>query len=322
MSDQQSTPRFGADLITFYDPAFWQAADDRDLAATAAARPEWFWTRLLDSAVKAGLSTLELTFPPGDWRTALAAFGSADGFRKELDTRGLSVLSGFFVDISSQPSLKATDWNALTEEALEYAELLSSLGCSTMVAGLPMRTTRDTVPPMFVDLGYASTLGGHLNDIAAATLRDSGVRLALHTEAHSVFWTPRDIDLFMIATDPLYVGFCPDTGHIRMGGSEPASVAERHLDRIAIAHWKDASGTAPFDVPIDEHLHHDHQNYFRRVGAGSVDWAAWAALMSRTGLHDDVLLEVDAVPDPVAELTAARTYIQDNLLPVLHGSTS
>ncbi|MFF4119067.1 sugar phosphate isomerase/epimerase family protein [Streptomyces sp. NPDC001714] len=322
MSDRQSTPRFGADLITFYDPEFWQVASDRELAATAAERPEWFWTRLLDSAVDAGLSTLELTFPPGDWRTALAAFGSADGFRKELDVRGLSVLSGFFVDISSQPSLESTDWAALTEQALEYAEFLASMGCSTMVAGLPMRTTRDAVPPVFVDLGYATALGGHLNEIAAATLRGSGVRLALHTEAHSVFWTPRDVDLFMMATDPLYVAFCPDTGHIRMSGSEPAGVAERHRERIVIAHWKDASGTAPFDISIDEHLHHDHQTYFRRVGAGAVDWAAWAALMARTGLRDDVLLEVDAVPDPVAELTAARTFIQHNLLPLLHGSTS
>ena len=322
MSDPQPSPRFGADLITFYDPAFWQLTDDRELADTSAARPEWFWTRLLDSAVEAGLSALELTFPPGDWRTALAAFGSADGFRKELDVRGLRVLSGFFVDISSQPSLEATDWGALTEEALEYAEFLASMDCPTMVAGLPMRTTRDSVPPLFVDLDYAGRLGGRLNEIAAATLRGSDVRLALHTEAHSVFWTPRDIDLFMLATDPLYVDFCPDTGHIRMAGSEPASVAERHRDRITIAHWKDASGTAPFDIPIDEHLYHNHQNYFRRVGAGRVDWAAWAALMSRAGLRDDVLLEVDAVPDPVAELTAARTYIQDNLLPLLHGSTA
>ncbi|MEU6199950.1 hypothetical protein [Streptomyces sp. NPDC047061] len=51
--------RFGADLITFYDPAFWQVADGRELAATAAERPEWFWTKVLDSAVAAGLSTLE-----------------------------------------------------------------------------------------------------------------------------------------------------------------------------------------------------------------------------------------------------------------------
>lgn len=232
------------------------------------------------------------------------------------------MLSGFFVDISAQPSLAATDWAALTAEALEYAEFLSSLGCATMVAGLPMRVTRDAVPPLFVDFEYTAKLGGHLNDLAAATQRDSGVRLALHTEAHSVFWTPRDIDLFMLATDPLYVSFCPDTGHIRLAGSEPASVAERHLDRITIAHWKDASGTAPFDIAIDENLYEDHCTYFRRVGAGSVDWTAWASLISRTGLRDDVLLEVDAVPDPVAELTAARTYIQHNLLPLLHGSTS
>ncbi|MFI0820841.1 sugar phosphate isomerase/epimerase family protein [Streptomyces sp. NPDC021098] len=313
--------RFGADLITFYDPAFWQVADERALAATAAERPEWFWTRVLDGAVEAGLSTLELTFPPGDWRTAVAAFGSPGGFRKELDVRGLDVLSGFFVDIAWQPSLEATDWSAVTAQAVEYAEFLAAMGCSLMVAGLPMRTTRDGENPLFAGLGYARALGDRLNELAATVQREHGVRLALHTEAHSVFWTPRDIDLFMLATDPLYVSFCPDTGHIALAGSEPVGVAERHRERIAIAHWKDASGTAPFDIPIDENIHADHRRYFRRVGAGALDWAAWADLMFRTGLRDDVLLEVDAVPDPVAELRAARAFIQDNLLPQLHGST-
>lgn len=319
MSDPRST-RIGADLITFYHPEFWQVDDERELAATAAQRPEWFWKRVLDSAAEAGLCSLELTFPPGDWRTAVAAFGSAAGVRTELSTRGLRVLSGFFVDISWQTSLADTDWTAVTEQAVEYAEFLTEMGCATMVAGLPMRTTRDAESPLFVGLDYARTLGDRVNEIAAAVLRATGVRLALHTEAHSVFWTPRDVDLFMLATDPLYVSFCPDTGHIALAGSDPTSVAERHRDRIAIAHWKDASGPAPVDIPIDEHIHEDHRRYFRRVGAGNIDWRAWAGLMSQVGLRDDVLLEIDAVADPVGELTAARTYVQDSLLPILHGS--
>ncbi|MFC9977586.1 sugar phosphate isomerase/epimerase family protein [Spirillospora sp. NPDC127200] len=305
-----STPTaFGVDLITFYSPGFWSVPDKQALAELSRRRPEWFWNRLLDSAVEAGVECLELTFPPGDWRGAVAAFGSAAGFRAELETRGLRVVSGFSLGLARLGDPATADRGALVDDLVEYAGFLTETGADLMVAGLPMRRTRDAVPPLFVDLDYARRLTEVVHEVGAAVLRQ-GVRLALHTEAHSVLCHARDVDLFMTLADPLYVWFCPDTGHLALSGADPVAVTARHRDRVAIAHWKDATGPAPVDVPIDAHIHEDHQRYFRRAGAGSVDWAAWSGLVHELGIGSVTLLEIDAVDDPVAEIRAAREFVE------------
>lgn len=303
------------DLITFYSPAFWGKPDSASLTQAAAADPEWFWGRLFDAAVQAGLSSLEITFPPGDWRNALAAFGSAKGFRDELASRGLDVVSGFYSGFVTGGDVLSADRAKLIEEALQYAAFVRETGSGLLVAGLPMRKTRDAQPAHFVNADYAQRLSDVINEVGAAMLRE-GVRLALHTEAHSVFWTRRDVDLFMLYTDPLYVWFCPDTGHLALSGTDPVAAASYHRDRVAIAHWKDATGPAPMDVSIDHNIHNDHRRYFRRVGAGSIDWFSWARLVREMRMHPVTLLEIDAVDDPVAEIIAARQFITSALAPI------
>jgi hypothetical protein len=157
-------------------------------------------------------------------------------------------------------------------------EFLAATGGKFLVTGLPMRRSRGERPASFVDLAAATPIADLVNRIGAATL-ESGVQVALHTESHSVFWTPRDIDLFMLLTDPMYVAMCPDTGHIALGGADPVQVAGRHRDRLVIAHWKDASGPVPTGLPIDETIFERRAPYFRRTGTGVVDWFGWSRLL-------------------------------------------
>jgi inosose dehydratase len=193
-----------------------------------------------------------------------------------------------------------------------YAEFVRDAGGDTLVVGAPMRRSTNAVPPLFVDLAFMSGIADLLHHVGDATLR-LGVRTAVHTEAHSVFCTRRDVDLLMTLTDPTYVFMCPDTGHLTLSGANPTEVMSDHLERMVISHWKDAIGPMTEDVPIDEGIHYAHRNYFRRVGAGSIDWNAWADLVRRSAVAGVTLLELDAVPDPIAEMTAAREYIEHHL---------
>jgi inosose dehydratase len=102
---------------------------------------------------------------------------------------------------------------------------------------------------------------------------------------------------------------CPDTGHLFISGSEPSYAMARHRERMIISHWKDATGPMPRDIPIDDGIHVAHREYFRRVGAGRIDWAAWDALSNDTPTADTVLMELDAVADPVEQMTLARKYL-------------
>jgi inosose dehydratase len=175
-----------------------------------------------------------------------------------------------------------------------------------------MRTSWDAEPPLFVDLDLAKKAADFANRLGAVTLRH-GVRLALHTEAHSIFCQPRDIDLLLLLTDPVYVGFCPDSAHILLSGGDPAVIAARHAERVVIAHWKDATGPMPIQIPIDGGIHHAHRAYFCAIGDGKVDFDAWAGVMASKTAQKWAILEIDAVPDPLTETRKSLAFARDVL---------
>ncbi|MEU1305902.1 sugar phosphate isomerase/epimerase family protein [Streptomyces shenzhenensis] len=307
-------PSFGVDLITFFDPAYWGLADRAALAAYAAERPAAFWHRVLDALSRTGIQQLELTFAPADHRTAQAAFGSARGFANELTARGLALASGYFGDIEHATDITDADVQKdILAEAERYAAFLAEAGGRHLVTGLPMRRNApggSGYEP--VGLRAAEPVADLVNRVAAVTARH-GVRMLLHTESHTMMWNGRDVDLMMLLTDAFTVGLCLDTGHVVLSGSDPVAVAARHLDRIGLVHWKDASGPFRGTPRIDDGIFERHRDYFRPIGDGAVDWPALSALLNRRGFQECVLLELDAAPDPEAALTAARRYLESTV---------
>lgn len=306
-------PPFGVDLITFFDPGFWSCADEAAVVALGARDPRAFWDRMLDELAGSGIAGIELTFAPFDWRTALAAYGGVAAFTAQLGRRGLTVMSGFFADVAIGGGLDDPDRRARYLAAgAAYADVLRQAGCEVMVMGLPMRRSWDAEPPLFVDVDHARDTAAFCHELGAVLLR-RGVRLALHTEAHSTFCTARDVDLLMMLTDPVFVGFCPDTAHLLLVGADPIAVTERHKDRIVATHWKDAAGRVTLREPIDAHIHLSHRPLFRSLGEGEVDFPAWSALLHRIGFTGPSILEIDAVPDPGGELRRSLAYVDRRL---------
>jgi sugar phosphate isomerase/epimerase len=297
--------QYGVDLITFYHPTFWGLSSDEEFQALRHSKPERVWSTIFSALAEAGISHIEMTFPPADFTSAIGVFGSAAAFGSELSARGLSLKSGFAgleVPVGSDPARAADD-------ITPYAEFLATAGADTLVIGPPMRTTIGAKPPIFADLAYASRVADALHHIGART-RELGVKTALHTEAHSIFYTPRDISLMMNLTDPDYVFFCPDTAHITLGGGKPADVVAPWISRVVIAHWKDAIGPMPAEAPIDAGIHTAHREYMCTMGEGIVDWPSWITAMEATGHSDVTLLELDASPDPVTEMITARNFVE------------
>lgn len=303
---------FGVDLITFFDPGFWGLATGEELGALAAREPRRVWDTILDALQAAGIAELEMTFPPADRETAIAAYGSAAAFRAELEARGLSVVSAYFADIEHATDVTDPETRAgILAAAATEAAFLAEIGASFLVAGLPMRRNNaegDGLAP--VDLATAVPIAGIANEVGAIAQRH-GVTLALHTESHSVFWTPRDVDLFLLLTDPFLVAFCPDTGHIVLGGGDPVELVARHRERVVIAHWKDAAGPFREKALVDADIFSRHRPYFRPAGQGVVDWPAFARTLAAIGYEGGILLELDVAADPVAQLTEARAFLEE-----------
>ncbi|MCX5242978.1 sugar phosphate isomerase/epimerase [Streptomyces prunicolor] len=307
------TPRFATDVVTFYHPDFWDLPSADAVRAWALAHPELFWARVMDALDEAGVTGIELTFAPGDIESALRAFGSAQGFRRELVSRGLAVVSAFVAGEDSPDWRDAGNLPAIVADAERRAAFLVDVGAELLVAGLPMRTTFGTRPPLFVDAPYMTRMADIAHAVGEAVSRQ-GVRLAFHTESNSTLWYERDIDLFMSFTDPRYVWLCPDSCHIALGGGDPVAVARRHARRVALAHWKDAVKPIDVELTIDETVFAQQQPYMAELGSGIVDWKGWADAMSRTPGADTVLIELDEAADPVAALLAGRA-VASSVLP-------
>ena len=307
------TPRFATDVVTFYHPDFWGLPSADAVRAWSLVHPELFWARVMDGLDEAGVTGIELTFAPGDIESALRAFGSAQGFRRELVSRGLAVVSAFVAGEDSPDWRDAGNLPAIVADAERRAAFLVDVGAELLVAGLPMRTTFGTRPPLFVDAPFMTRMADIAHAVGEAVSRQ-GVRLAFHTESNSTLWYERDIDLFMSFTDPRYVWLCPDSCHIALGGGDPVAVARRHARRVALAHWKDAVRPIDVELTIDETVFAQQQPYMAELGSGIVDWKGWADVMSRTPGADTVLIELDEAADPVAALLAGRA-VASSVLP-------
>jgi sugar phosphate isomerase/epimerase len=316
--------KFATDLVTFYDPRFWGLSGQMEALRGLFTSGSWdalrFWEHILNSVQEVGLDGIEITFAPGDWHSAKSAYGSANGFAAALGERGLELCSGFFSTRIAGTDRYADfgnpgDHDQLIDMAGAYAQFLQECGSEILITALPLRASRAADPPLFVDLKLAETIANVLNRMGYATLK-YGVKLALHPEAFTMFRNSRDVDLFMLLTDPAYVFLCPDTAQFTVAGSNPIEIVRRHQDRLLITHWKDAVGPAPADVPIDESIYDRQIEWFAAVGTGVVDWPAWLRLLRDVQYRGWAVLELDTAPDPVGDLKKIKQYVDSALLPI------
>lgn len=307
-------PAYGVDLVTFYHPGFWglegEDVSDATLAAHCAQDVTATWTRMLDALAAAGVTGVEVTFPPLDHASAVTAFGSGAGVREAFAERGLRIVSGF---------VDGTRWDTLepaqaVAEVATYLEFLQTVGGDVLVVGSPMEIPDGREIPT----GAART--ARLDAFAAATVAVAeaaaaqGVRVAIHTESHSVTVQADDVRSVLATADRLspagvVVGLCPDSAHLTLSGVDPVALAAEFADRVFVSHWKDATGAFPAErtVAPGGSIHHLHREYMAPLGSGVVDWPGWAAVMATTPTADLRLLELDAAADPVSELLAARS---------------
>lgn len=314
--------KFGIQIGSLYDPSFWDVKDYSGFYDNKVLTPQRFWDRALDTIAGFGFRGFELTYGPGSYRSALECFGSGEAFREACAAKGLEVSGGFytgFVFGKSGVDLEAS-WRSqerrqeILREVEEYADFLHKAGSGMMVTGVPFRKTWNADPPRFFDMAYASALADLYNAIGYVTAK-RGVRLALHCETNGVFWFQCDIDLLLTMTDPVYVDFCPDTAHIRTGGSDPSEVVRKHSSRLVAAHWKDCKKEMERDFSIDEKVFFNHVPYFTTVGQGLVDWMTWVRFLREINFKSWAILEVSASPG-LETVKSAKAYVETSLMPI------
>ena len=148
------------------------------------------------------------------------------------------------------PVVAGTGWGILhkpeawadTEKTFrEIAETHAAVGATYIVHLPPM--FRDEKTWDYTDDRVLSTEAwnayiSNADKLGRIMKEDYGLQMVLHPHGDSHIETPDDIDRVFQATDPDYVGFCLDTGHIVYGGGDPMELCRKYPERISYVHIK------------------------------------------------------------------------------------
>ncbi len=188
------------------------------------------WEKALDEMAEAGFSIME-TGPFGYFPT------EPKRLQEEMDARGFKVVAGTGWGILH----KAEAWADTERTFRAIGETHAAVGAEYVVHLPPM--FRDEHTGDFTDdrvlTGQAWDLYiSNANKLGRIMKEDYGLKMVLHPHGDSHIETREDIDRIFGATDPEYVGFCLDTGHIVYGQADCVDLIKTYPERISYVHIK------------------------------------------------------------------------------------
>jgi inosose dehydratase len=133
-------------------------------------------------------------------------------------------------------------------------------------------------------------------DRVRARAADLGVRACLHPHVGTMIETGEDVErLLAHSTTPL----CLDTGHLAIGGGDPARLAREAPDRILHTHLKDVDTALADQVRAGALTYHDavRAGLYTPLGAGDADIAGVVTALEGNGYQGWYVLEQDTVLD-------------------------
>jgi len=223
--------------------------------------------------------------------TELGALGwlPLDGrqVKATLDGYGLELAGGFV------PVLVHQDDDSFLAASAQLAEA----GAEVFVAAAVQDHRWSEPVPLDAD-GWKRA-GERLHRLAERVAQD-GLTLVLHPHADTLLETRRDIDLALEHTD---VPWCLDTGHLLIGGVDPAQFVRDHADRIGHVHLKDvdaklAEGVRDKRLSLVQAV---QAGLFKPLGDGDARIGEAIRLLEDTGYGRWLVLEQDVAitgPEP------------------------
>lgn len=159
------------------------------------------------------------------------------------------------------------------------------------------------------------TLCGNL-DVIARAASDRGITTALHPHVGTVVERREDVERVL---DGSSVPLCLDTGHLLIGGTDPAVLAADVPDRIAHTHLKDVDSSYADRVRAGELSYSAavRSGMYRPLGQGDVDIAGIVRGLEATGYQGWYVMEQDRVLEaepgsgagPLADVRAGLAYL-------------
>lgn len=168
--------------------------------------------------------------------------------------------------------------------------------------------------PDLDERGWA-TLFANLDRLTALAA-SRGIRASLHPHVGTMVETADDVARVLAGSR---VPLCLDTGHLLIGGTDPAELVRAHAARVNHVHAKDVRLDLAAKVRSGELTYTDavRAGIYTRLGEGDVDFASIVADLTAAGYDGWYVLEQDTIlagepagEGPMADVRAAAEYLR------------
>jgi inosose dehydratase len=257
--------------------------------------------RVLSEMQQVGLAATELGpdgFLPGS-PAQLAAV---------LDAHRLRAVGGFTPFVLHDPDVDpVVELHRLLPVFLAAQAPLMVMSADTGLAGYDARPDLD-------EEGWSLLLKNL--DRVSREAAAHGVRTVLHPHVGTMVEVPDDVRRVL---DGSAISLCLDTGHLLIGGTDPADLARQVPDRIAHTHLKDVDAAWARRVQDQRVGYTDavRRGMYRPLGQGDVDVAAIVASLEGHGYdgwyvleQDTILTEAPTGEGPLADVRTSAEYVR------------
>jgi inosose dehydratase len=171
----------------------------------------------------------------------------------------------------------------------------------------------DTRPELDED-GWQTLLSNL--DRVAALAADRGIQAVLHPHVGTMIEKGDEVQQVL---DGSWISLCLDTGHLLIGGTDPAELARQAPARIAHLHLKDVDSTIAAKVQSGRLTYSEAvgKGMYRPLGTGDVDVPAIVGHLRARGYDGWYTLEQDTIltgeprgEGPVADVRASAEYLR------------
>ena len=282
-------------------PVNWNNADAPDFR-------EWFpYPKILDLMVAAGYSATE-------WGMNMPS--QVNPMLTDLGERQLRLLGGF-VGLELRNEAKFT---TEIERAIELGRFLKLLGGQVLIAadsGDQRRLAQSgrVDPSSELKSHEWRNLTSGLDQIGKQ-LRVEGIKLVFHNHVGSYVETEAETARLLEETNPDYVGWCFDCGHLVYGGADVFRLLTKYGSRVGHAHVKDVNAEILKEARARRWNLADALKafIFSPLGKGNLDLRRVLEQLRDQGYNDWLVVEQDTTPlDPTTVARQNRTFLEELL---------
>ena len=197
------------------------------------------------------------------------------------------------------------------------AELLKAYGATgsdTLVLSAVTGLAGYDERPALDETGWRTLLSNL--DRLAALAAEHRVRAVLHPHVGTMVQNPEEVQRVLEGSQ---IALCLDTGHLLIGGTDPAELTRQAPERIAHTHMKDVDSGLARQVQDGRRTYTEavREGMYRPLGAGDVDFEAIIRYLRRQDYQgwyvleqDTILTEEPADEGPLADVRASVEYLR------------